>query len=222
MRAQDRIRELRHWLKTITDYMGAGRSKGKGAIDGHSALMDFLDTRSSLVAQTTLYGYLRTRAGMRYPTLFENDAWVGAINHAKWQMWLACLSDISVFAGGTIARRTRDYADPNVAGGIACKAAFQALERRGLPADAGPLFTETAQALRRRLLACRWESVEDGEDAFVESPQALVLHAPIIEELMQLDEEIVRNSVRFRWEEVRCELREKMDADALIESADRG
>ncbi|WP_025770597.1 hypothetical protein [Thioalkalivibrio sp. HK1] len=220
MRAQERIRELRHWLKTITDYMGAGRNKSRGTIDCHSALVDFLDTRSSLVAQTTLYGYLRTRAGMRYPTLFENDAWVGAINHAKWQMWLACLSDLSVFAGGTIARHTRGRADSNVAGGIACKAAFHALERKNIPADSGPLFTDTAQELRRRLLACRWESVDDGEGAFVESPQALVLHAPIIEELMQLDEEIVRNSVRFRWEEIRCELRKKMDAEALIESAE--
>lgn len=221
MRVQDGIRELRHWLKTITDYMGAGRNKGRGMIDGHPALVDFLDTRSSLVAQTTLYGYLRTRAGLRYPTLFENDAWVGAINHAKWQMWLACLSDLSVFAGGTIARRTRAYADPSLAGGIVCKAAFEALEGKNVPADAGPLFTDTARALRRRLLACRWAMVEDGEGAFVESPQALVLHAPIIEELMQLDEDIVRNSVRFRWEEIRCELREKMDAKTLIESAGR-
>ncbi len=218
MQAQAGVEKLRYWLSTLTDYLGAGRKRRRKRVAEMAALEDFLDSRASLVAQTTLYGYLRTRAGMRYPVLFENDAYVESINHAKWQMWLACLSDLSVFAGGLIARRSVANAEPEIAGGIARKAAFFVLERKGIPADSGPLFADSAQDLRRRLDACTWTAVGDDEDAFVESPQALVLHAPIIPELMLLDEEIVRNSVRFRWEEIRCELREKLDASALLES----
>jgi hypothetical protein len=64
------------------------------------ALARFLDTRASFIAQTSLYGYLRTRAGMRYPELFDDDPFVEGINIAKWHVWLDCLSDLAVYAGG--------------------------------------------------------------------------------------------------------------------------
>ena len=37
---------------------------------------------------------------------------------------------------------------------------------------------------------------------------------------MALDEEIVRNSVRFKWQEIRRELRAKLDADAVLARGD--
>ncbi|MGH8707030.1 MAG: hypothetical protein ACREVD_03110, partial [Burkholderiales bacterium] len=64
----------------------------------------FLQSRASHVAQMTLYGYLRTRAGTRFPELFDNDAFVASINIAKWHVWLACLSDLAVHAGGLLRR----------------------------------------------------------------------------------------------------------------------
>ena len=179
-----------------------------------AALEHFLDTRASHVAQTTLYGYLRTRAGTRYPVLFENDAFVVSINHAKWQMWLACLSDLSVFAGALLVHRSR--AGPAAAGAAARRAVEAILERTGTPDDSGPLFAAEAAAVRRRLARCGWHALDDDETAFTASPEALVRHAPIIPELMALDEEIVRNSVRFRWQEVRRELRATLDADAVL------
>ena len=41
----------------------------------------------------------------------------------------------------------------------------------------------------------------------------------MVDELKQLDAEIVRNSVRFRWIEVRRDLREMLDAAAVMVSA---
>ena len=198
----------------LAAYLGAGAAGRKRTVADPAALRHFLDTRASLVAQTTLYGYLRTRAGTRYPVLFENDAFVVSINHAKWQMWLACLSDLSVYAGGLLARRSR--AGPAAAGGAMRDAVATILERTGTPDDSGPLFAEGAEAVRDRLSRCDWTALDDDETAFTASPEALVRHAPIIPELMALDEEIVRNSVRFRWQEVRRELRAKLDADAVL------
>ena len=94
------------------------------------------------------------------------------------------------------------------------------LERTGTPDDSGPLFAEEAQAVRDRLRGCDWHALADDETAFTASPGALVRHAPIIPELMALDEEIVRNSVRFRWQEIRRELRATLDADAVLGRAD--
>ncbi|MCZ7562884.1 MAG: hypothetical protein M5U08_02945 [Burkholderiales bacterium] len=70
--------------------------------------------------------------------------------------------------------------------------------------------------MRARLAACDWGAVEDGEGPFVDSPGALVRWAPIIDELKALDEGIVKNSVRFRWHEVRRDLRHGLDAEAVL------
>jgi hypothetical protein len=61
--------------------------------------------------------------------------------------------------------------------------------------------------------------MQDGEMPFSRSPQALVRWAPVVDEFKLEDDEIVRNSVRFRWQEIRRELRRDLDADALIETA---
>ena len=205
---------LRHRLSVLAEYLGAGAAGRKRTVADVAALQRFLDSRASHVAQTTLYGYLRTRAGTRYPVLFEDDAFVVSINHAKWQIWLACLSDLAVFAGGLLAHRSRAG---SAAADAAVRNAVEAiLEHTGIPDDSGPLFTEGADAVRNRLGRCDWNSISDDESAFTASPEALVRHAPIIPELMALDEEIVRNSVRFRWQEVRRELRATLDADAVL------
>ena len=204
---------LRHRLSVLAEYLGAGAAGRKRTVADVAALQRFLDSRASHVAQTTLYGYLRTRAGTRHPVLFEDDAFVVSINHAKWQMWLACLSDLAVFAGGLLAHRSR--AGPAAAGAAVRSAVEAILERTGIPDDSGPLFTEGAEAVRNRLGRCDWRALDD-ESAFIASPEALVRHAPIIPELMALDEEIVRNSVRFRWQEVRRELRATLDAEAVL------
>ena len=206
------LSRLRQRVSVLAEYLGAGTAGRKRTIADTEALEHFLDTRASHIAQTTLYGYLRTRAGTRFPVLFENDAYVVSINHAKWQMWLACVSDLSVFAGGLLAHRSP--ADPAAAGAVVRRAVEATLERTGTPDDSGPLFAQGAKAVRSRLSRCDWHARD--ETAFTESPEALVRHAPIIAELMALDEEIVRNSVRFRWQEVRRELRATLDADAVL------
>ena len=202
----------------LAEYLGAGKAGRRRTIADLVALQQFLDTRASRIAQTTLYGYLRTRAGTRYPVLFENDAFVVSINHAKWQMWLACLSDLSVFAGGLLAQRSQ--AGPTAAGAAMQRTVGAILDRTGTPEDSGPLFSEGANAVRNRLNRCDWSTIDDDESEFTASPEALVRHAPIIPELMALDEEIVRNSVRFSWQEVRRELRASLDADRVLGQGD--
>ena len=52
-------------------------------ITNRDGLQRFLETRANFVAQASLYGYLRTRAGMRFPELFSDDVFVRSINIAK-------------------------------------------------------------------------------------------------------------------------------------------
>jgi len=198
----------------MLDYFGLGRSRRDPPVVDENSLRDFLNTRASFVAQTSLYGYLRTRAGMRYPELFDDDPFVESINIAKWQIWLACLSDLSVFAGGLLLKHRN--ATAGMVGTLMQRLVNDILDETGIPEEAGSEFAAGAERVRARLAGCDWQSVTDDEGPFTQSPPALVRWAPIIKELKDQDEEIVTNSVRFRWQKVRQDLRNLLDADGVL------
>lgn len=209
------LRPAELWA-TLRSYVGLGREAAPEPVDTPAALARFLDTRASFVAQTSLYGYLRTRAGMRYPELFQDDPFVAAINVAKWHVWLDCLSDIAVYAGSRLAMEVPR--ETSRVSRMVIAAVDGILAQAGTPAEAGDEFPAHAERMRRRIARTDWLSVGPDEAAFTESPAGLVRWAPVIDELKQLDEAIVLNSVRFRWQEVRRDLARQLDVRSLIAS----
>lgn len=202
--------------KSLLGRLGAGRSSRDKPIADSASLGHFIRTRAAHVAQSSLYGYLRTRAGTRFPELFSDDAFIASINIAKWHVWLACVSDLAIFAGGQVRRQAAAHGievAPLMEGVV-----HSLLQETGLPGEAGSDYESHASRVRARIVLCDWGTVPEDETAFSQSPAALVQWAPIVDELKQLDEEIVRNSVRFRWQEVRRDLRRLLDADAVIAS----
>jgi hypothetical protein len=215
-----RVDKLANWTAglwdALRDYFGSvGRRRRDEPVTDPASLQQFLETRASFVAQTSLYGYLRTRAGMIYPQLFENDEFVRSVNIAKWHIWLACLSDLSVYAGGLLVRHPG--ASPAAVGALIDQVVTAILAKTGTPADAGDEFAAHAERVRARVAACDWNEVTDDETAFSASPTALIRWAPIVENLKELDEDIVRNSVRFRWQEIRRDLRRNLDVEAVLQ-----
>ncbi|MPY76392.1 MAG: esterase [Alphaproteobacteria bacterium] len=199
------------WMR---DYLGASRRGRSVPVATPEDLRRFLETRSSHIAQTALYGYIRARSGTRYPELFQNDEFIKSLNIAKWQIWLACLSDLAVYSGGLIRRRANVPAQ-RVAELIKATVE-QALAALGTPPDAGEAFAEGVRRVQARLASTDWTSIADDDAPFRESPAALVEWAPIADELKQFDAEIVKGSVRFRWHEIRRDLRDNLDAEALL------
>jgi len=210
----DALAKIWVWL---CDYFGVKRRGRRLPIKDVPGLRYFIETRASHVAQTSLYGYVRTRAGVRYPELFHNDSFAVELDIAKWQVWLACLADLAVYAGGLLAYRTA--APAAHVGALMSAIVAQVLEATGTPADAGPAFAVGAARVRERLAGTDWSAVTDDDGPFSESPEALVVWAPIVDELKQYDTEIVRNSVRFRWQQVRRDLRRDLDAAAVLRAA---
>ena len=70
-------------------------------------LSDFLQTRSAYVAQTSLYGYLKTRMGTSFRQYFEDDAFSQSIRIAAIKVYESCLADLTIFAVGLIATDER-------------------------------------------------------------------------------------------------------------------
>jgi len=202
------------FVKKARDFFGRAGKK-PGPILDSQGLGDFIDTRSSLVAQSSLYGYIKTRAGTRFPELFEHEEFLKSINIAKWQIWAACVSDLAIFAGGLVFLQDPE---PSRIRLILKSAVDPVLERTGLPQEAGDDFESSLKKVATRLGTADFSQAAEHESAFTASPDALVYWAPIVDELKALDDEIVRNSIRFRWQEPRRELRALLQVDALLQS----
>jgi hypothetical protein len=212
-------RNLRRMIDGVQHYFGLGGAKRRIPVNSPTALANFLDTRSAFMAQTSLYGYLRTRAGTRYAELFEDEVFIELLNIAKWHIWLDCLGDLACFSGYLLL--ASGESDEEEVGRIMLAVVEAVLAKTGKPEEAGEKFLAHVEKVRERIRTCDWGVLEDGEACFSASPDSLVEWAPIVETLKELDEGIVRNSVRFRWQEVRRNLRELLKPVPLLEAARR-
>ena len=206
----------RSYWQMVGDYVGIGKHSKAELVKDRDSLATFLNTRASHVAQTSLYGYLRTRAGTRFPEMFENPDILTSINIAKWHIWLACLSDLSVFTGHHLYQSGEiEESDLKELMEAALK---QVLEEIGEPDEAGADFAPAREKVVQRIVTCDWKLEHDDDTVFSQSPEALFYWAPIADELKELDESIVKNSVRYRWIEIRRSLRKLLDCKTLVET----
>jgi len=203
----------RSYWQMLRDYVGMGKNQKTQRITERDSLATFISTRASHVAQTSLYGYLRTRAGTRFPEMFEHPDILKSINMAKWHIWLACVSDLSLFAGQSMYRSGKL---DEVAIRQLLTVALQLLsDETGDPDEAGPDFASARDKMFQRVTTCDWKQERDDETLFSQSPDALFYWSPIADELKERDETIVKNSIRFRWIEVRRSALQKLDFEAL-------
>ena len=201
-----------YWLM-LADYVGIGKQKKSEIITDSITLADFLGSRASHVAQTSLYGYLRTRSGTRFPALFESPEILMSINIAKWQIWLACVSDLTIFSGQCLYQ-SGGLKQDEIQHLIAL-ALNQVLEETGLPDEAGEDFAASRDKVLQRVNTHDWSLERDDDTVFSASPDALYYWSPIADDLKQRDETIVKNSIRFRWIEIRRSVRKLLDYESL-------
>jgi len=177
-------------------------------------LAEFVETRAKYMAQTTLFGYLRTRAGTRFPSLFEDELFGYSLELAKWRIYLACLSDLMVYSCGLLAARS---GDPKAAGELAVRLTDDILRHDDdTMSDLLDGYDEAREKVMVRIRNTPWASVEDDEGPFEGSQRALVEWAPVAPQLKEFDTDIVINSMRFKWKGIRDQLRERLDADGVL------
>ena len=185
----------------------------KAPVDDVGNLVKFVETRAVHVAQTSLYGYVRTRMGTQYRDYFQDDVFsrslrIGAVKAAG-----SCLADLAVFSAGQVGRDERLSQAQATRLAIHCfeqslGGAFTLDDRASLTGDPGAEFRA-----RVALVDCRAADVL--EHAFGRSIGDVIRFAPVIDEFKDLDREIVLNSVRFRWIEAKDELIRRMDPAAV-------
>jgi hypothetical protein len=177
-------------------------------------LARFVETRSKYVAQTTLYGYLKTRAGTRYTSLFDDDVFARSLNIAKWQIYLAGLSDLAIYAAARTGTRAGATAADMAA--LAGHLVNIALEEEAAAGEHPQGFEDFHKKFAVRVQNTPWTEAAEREAAFRGSLAALVEWAPVADELKMYDTEIVKNSMRFKWKNVRDQLEELLEAEAVM------
>ncbi|MCV0397039.1 MAG: hypothetical protein K5872_08465 [Rhizobiaceae bacterium] len=199
------------WLRDLASRISV-RGERQPIAD-FAALCYFVRTRSALVTQKKLYGYLKERMGLSYPRVFEDDEMVASINIAKMHVFAAGLSDLTIHSIGQISRT--GGLDPEMRVSMACDCYRRGIEEfRDQAPDDGAVEGWLAD-FERRVNDTHWENLAAGASPFTASPKALVRWAPIADEHKKYDVEIVENSIRFAWNEVRQDLRARLDGPSV-------
>lgn len=182
-------------------------------LDSIEKIAGFVAARAAYVAQTSLYGYLKTRMGTQFRSFFEDDVFSKVIHDAAIQLFASCAADLSVYTAGLVVDRT---GCTDEAARLIARRLFRDALGQGVAADDRDRLPETALAdFDARVERTHWPGAAQGEREFQTSVEDLLRLAPVIDEFKLLDAEIVRNSIRFRWLDIREQARKRLDAEAL-------
>ncbi|MGB5216322.1 MAG: hypothetical protein WBN88_22090 [Anderseniella sp.] len=182
-------------------------------LDSIDRLGDFVASQAAFVAQKKLYGYLKERIGTRWPSMFEDDVFRSSITTASMQVFAASLSDLTIHA---VAHALADSAEPDeVKVELARKLYVQGLQKNHAVASEGFDRDQVIAEFDRRLEGTDWNFGALLPENFTRSPAALLRWAPIAQRHKKFDAEIVENSVKFAWVDIREQFARRLDAAAV-------
>jgi len=188
------LEKLRITLKTMGEYLFPVEKVTSyfKSINSKKDLQKFIQQRSAHVTQTTLYGYLKTRIGVKFTAMVEDDVFSKSINIAKWNIYMTAIADCSLYVFSyLIAEKNLKEND--------CKEIYLDIIENE---KENGLTDEIYQRAKQEFLN-RYDKINFNkyyiENPFKESCLALYNWAPIADELKTLDKEIVLNSMRLKW-----------------------
>jgi len=176
-------------------------------IDEIESLRSFIFSRSSYIAQVSLYGYLKARAGTRYVSLIKDPVFASSMKTARNRIFFVCLMDLTLHVLKTIHTRKKHNVqnlDP-----FARQFFIQALAKAPEEVFESMEREEVILEFEKNLSKHNWCGTDDSHESFSGSRSALLKWAPIVEEFKIQDKEIVSNSIHFKWLRV-CQEFEKL------------
>jgi len=190
-------------LKTMGEYLLPLKkitNKFK-SINSKEDLQNFVQERSAHVTQTTLYGYLKTRIGTRFPIMVEDEKFSNSINIAKWNIYVAAISDLTLYVFSYLVNKKN--LKQNDAETIFMNIINNEL-KNGLDQT---IYENAKKEFILKLKSINWQKFHS-ENPFKDSGLALYNWSPIADELKVLDKEIVLNSIKLKWNLVENEFKD--------------
>ena len=171
------------------------------SINSKEELENFVQERSAHVAQTTLYGYLKTRIGTRYALMVEDEKFSESINIAKWNIYVAAISDLTfyVFSYLIDKKNLKENDSEKIFLNILDKEFKNGLDKK--------IYENAKNEFIVKAKSINWHNYHLS-NPFKESGLALYKWSPIADELKVLDKEIVLNSIMLKWNLVENEFKD--------------
>ena len=170
-------------------------------INSKKDLKNFIKERSAHVTQTTLYGYIKTRIGSRYAMMFEDEVFLKSINLAKWNIYVAALTDCTFYVFSYLIDKK------NLTQNDALEIFMEIIEDEKSNGLEGKLFENTKIEFNQKLKEIDWKTYHQ-KDPFRNSGLSLLKWSPIAENLKIFDREIVLNSIKLKWNLVENEFKD--------------
>ena len=171
------------------------------SINSKADLENFVQERSAHVAQTTLYGYLKTRIGTRYALMVEDEKFAESINISKWNIYVAAISDLTfyVFSYLIDKKNLKENDSEKIFLNILDKEFENGLDKK--------IYENAKNEFIVKAKSINWHNYHLS-NPFKESGLALYKWSPIADELKVLDKEIVLNSIMLKWNLVENEFKD--------------
>jgi hypothetical protein len=162
------------------------------SISSKKDLKNFIQERSAHVTQTTLYGYIKTRIGSRYAMMFEDEIFSKSINLAKWNIYMAALSDCTLYVFSYLIDKK------NLKQNDAQEVFIEIIENERKNGLDDKLYENTKIEFNQRLREVDLKNYHIN-NPFKNSGLSLYKWSPIADNLKVLDKEIVLNSIKLKW-----------------------
>ena len=188
-------------LKAISEVLSAVRdylfpyekiSKKFLKINSENDLVNFIKEKSAFVTHSTLYGYLKTRMGLKQNLMFTDDVFVDSVNKAKWNIFSEAVTDLTFFSISFLkTKHNIDNLDPNKI----YETILQNEISNGLPKE---MCEKYKSKFKQKLISFNIKEYSNNSP-FANCCNALFHWAPIADELKVLDKEVVINSIKNKW-----------------------
>ena len=188
------LEKLKITLKTMGEYLFPVEKVTSyfKSIKSKADLQKFIQQRSAHVTQTTLYGYLKTRIGVKYTAMVEDEVFSKSINIAKWNIYVTAIADCTFYTFSYL------ISEKNLKENDCKKIYLDIIEKEKV----NGLSDEVHLKAKNEFLK-RYEKIDFKkyylDNPFKESCLALYNWSPIADELKILDKEIVLNSMKLKW-----------------------
>ena len=189
-------------ITKILEYLGL---KPKQPLTKQSELIEFIHRNASFVSQVTLLTYIKARAGTQYPKLFENPEYLKSIEIARSHLYASCVADLAFYV---INEHCLNDIQKKATHAILSNLVDEVFSFAKCDETIIKRSDEMKKKCEKNLKALRSKAID--HKLFKMSSDTFFRWAPMAEEFKKDDEEIMRNSIHFRWIEVRRELRERI------------
>lgn len=198
---------------SVWKFFGGARTKPAGDVAG---LLNFLDREAAFLSQQASIEYSRARTGLLAQRIFNEDAFIAALEICRWEAFAAVLADMIVITEG----RLRPFLPSHQ---LELRTALERaygdiLGRYPLPEHRSHGWGEVLAALPPRLARAQLGPPRPPHSVAVRSAKRLFDTLPFHPSVRKNDKEMVVNSVRFGMIRFCERMAEKLDLPAIAQS----